>query len=246
MRKSRKKTICVLLGYNCESTLQNVYEAIPKGCCTEIILADDGSTDSTLDVAKKLGIHYITQQNGGYGSNLKQGIQKAIKDGATYIVELHGDGQYDPHAIPAALERMEDGHHLILGSRFSTILQPLRDGMPVIRYLANLLLSTRDRLVLRVPLTEFHSGFRVYHKKLFDRIPLSNLSDDYLFSYEIILCAVYYGFSISEVPVRCYYRRPHSSISLMRSIRYAISTFRLLASFVLARWNIKRGLFRSR
>src|SRR4051812_7300123 len=99
------KAVCVILAYNCANVLENTYRRIPKDSIDLIILCDDGSTDRTLEVAKRLGIETYTHKNLGYGGNIKYSIQKSIELGADYIVDLHGDGQYDPTVIPAALKK---------------------------------------------------------------------------------------------------------------------------------------------
>jgi glycosyltransferase involved in cell wall biosynthesis len=130
------KAICVILAYNCGNVLERTWSRIPKGCVDRIILCDDGSTDTTLKEARRLGIEYYTHANLGYGGNIKFSIRKAIELGAEYIIDLHGDGQYDPEAIPIALAKAREGYDFVLGSRFHEILQPLRDHMPLSRYLA--------------------------------------------------------------------------------------------------------------
>ena len=164
---------------------------------------------------------------------MKYSIRKGIELGAEYIVDLHGDGQYDPSAIPAALAKAREGYDLVLGSRFIDPLQPLQDHMSLARYLANIGLSTIERLVLNLPLSEFHTGFRVYTKRLAETVALDAASDDFLFSFEIITQAKFAAFRIGEIPIRCSYKEEHTSISIPRSILYSFLTFKTLDSM---RW----------
>ncbi len=240
------KAICVILAYNCAPMLADTYRRIPKSAVDRIILCDDGSTDNTLQVAKNLGIEAYTHENLGYGGNVKYSIRKAIELGAECIVDLHGDGQYDPSAIPAALEKAREGNDMVLGTRFRPdIKQPLRDGMSYARYFANIGLSAIERIVTGSHISEFHTGFRVYTRRLAERVNLKNTSNNFLFGFEIIVQAIYARLRIGEVPIRCNYNKEHTSISIPKSIVYAFQTFKVLALYLLARVGIKTKLFAS-
>ena len=186
---------------------------------------------------------YYTHEHAGYGGNIKYGLKKARESGAEYMVEIHGDGQYDPLFIPAAIQKMKEGYDFILGSRFTDFRQALADGMPWSRYLANIGLSFFDRLVLRVPLTEFHTGFRVYGRRLVESVNLEDTSDDYLFSFEIIVQARFCGLSIGEIPIRCNYKEEHTSISIKKAAIYSLQTFRILFLYLMARAGFLSRLF---
>ena len=103
-----------------------------------------------------------------------------------WVFYTDGDGQYDPGAIPKALGKAREGYDLVLGSRFIDPRQPLQDHMSWARYLANIGLSAIERFVLNLPLSEFHTGFRVYSKNLAETVALDNTSNDFLFGFEII------------------------------------------------------------
>jgi glycosyltransferase involved in cell wall biosynthesis len=239
----KKKSICVILAYNCGSVLENTYKRIPVDSVDRIVLIDDASTDDTLVVAKRLGIEYYTHPNLGYGGNVKYSIRKCIELGAEYIVELHGDGQYDPTAIPSALTKAREGYDLVLGSRFFDLKQPLKDEMSFARYFANIGLSFIERLVLGLKVTEFHTGFRVYTKHLAETVLLDNTSDDFLFGFEVIVQAHFCKLKIGEIAVRGSYKEEHTSISIPKSIIYAFQTFKVLALYLLAKAGTQTKLF---
>src|SRR3990167_9476097 len=240
---TRKKAICVILSYNWAHLLEDIYKRIPVESVDRIILCDDASTDDTLEVAKRRGIESYTHEHLGYGGNVKYSIRKGIELGAEYIVDLHGDGQYDPSAIPVALAKAKEGYDLVLGSRFFDPLQPLQDHMSWARYLANIGLSATERLVLNLPLSEFHTGFRVYTKRLAETVALDATSDDFLFGFEIIAQAKFANLRIGEVPIRCSYKEEHTSISIPKSIVYSFQTFKTLALYLLAKAGFKVKLF---
>ena len=238
------KSVGIILAYNSAPMLEDLYARIPKGILDEIILVDDASTDNTLKVAKKLGLPSFTHPHRGYGGNIKFGLQKALERGGDYMVEIHGDGQYDPTVIPMALKKMREGYDFILGCRFMDPKQPLRDGMSFVRYLPNIILSFFDRLILGVRLSEFHSGFRLYSRKLLDATDFNQGSNDHLFSFEIIVLAQYHKLRIGEVPIRCDYRKDHTSISMRKSFIYAFQTFYTMLFYLLAKIGLKTKIFR--
>ncbi len=240
----KPKVIGVILAYNVAKMLPRALEriqSIPKGLLDDLIVMDDGSKDRTYEVAKKLGLKAFRHvPNRGYGGNLKAGIKKALEMGADYIVEIHGDGaQFNPISIKYAMPYMQEGKaQLILGSRFQKKGQALKDGMPLIRFLSNRGLSFFDRLVLGLKLTEFHTGFRIYGKKMLETIPYEQNANNYLFSFQIIAQAAYYKMPVSEVPVEADYHSDHTSHSLSGASIYAINTFGVLWQYVLAKWDI--------
>lgn len=237
----KPKIIGIILAYNCARMLPRAYERIPKGILDKIIVMDDGSKDNTSEVAKKLGLQVFRHvPNRGYGGNLKAGLKKALEMGADYVFEIHGDGaQFDPASIKYALKPMSKGAQLILGSRFQDQKKALENGMPLIRFTANRFLSFFDRLVLKLPLTEFHTGFRIYGRKLLERVPWEINSNDYLFSFQIIAQAAYFRMPVAEVPVEADYNSEHTSHALSGAAIYAMQTFLILAQFIIARMGLK-------
>lgn len=227
------KTIGIIIAYNAAKTLANVKAGVPIGILDKIIVADDSSTDSTLAVASHLGLEAYTHPHSGYGGNLKFGIQKALDAGANFIVMIHGDDQYDLTSIAPALEKIRKGNGLILGSRFTGSTDPVNDGMPMIKYLANRALSSVDRWILKLPLSEFHTGFRIYSKSFLEKSGFEKWSNDYLFDFQTIIAAKKLGVGVSEIPVRCIYHKNALSINFWRSAKYALQTFILLAKYLI-------------
>lgn len=238
-----KKIIGIVMTYNCADLIKATYKSLPKKVYSQVIVVDDGSSDNSVDVAKRLGLNVYTHKHGGYGANIKFGLKKVMELGADYAIEIHGDSQYDQSVGPAAIKKMETGFDFLLGSRFTNFQQAIKDGMPWERYLANLGLSFIDRLVLGVNLTEFHTGFRVYSKRMIEKLNFEGTSDNYLYSFEIICQARFLNLKIGEVPMRCDYKAAHTSISIKKSIIYALGTFRTLAQYILAKMGFKIKIF---
>ena len=243
--QNNKKTIGIILAYKAAGNLETLYNSLPMDVLDEVIISNDDTGDGIDEVAKRLGIPCYTHPRLGYGGNMKYGIMRAIERGAKYVVEIHGDGQYDVSFIKPAVEKIKTSseYGLVIGSRFTDLRQPLRDKMPLSRYLANIGLTTIDRIVLGVRATELHTGARVYDVDTLGKVDLTSSSNDFLFSFEIIAQIVYIGKKIGEVPVRCWYAKKHTSISIKRSVVYAFQTFRTLLQFICARSGFPNRIF---
>ncbi len=240
------KAIGIILTYNCASMLESTVRRIPKGMLDAVIVSDDGSSDGTVAIARKLGLTVFKHPHTGYGGNIKYGLARAMELGADCCIEIHGDGQYDPAVIPAALECMRAGCDMLLGTRFSDPRQALRDGMPFSRYATNRAFSLLCRIVLRIPLSEFFSGFRGYSRRLVETLDFSPTGDNYAFSFEVIVQAKYFGLRIEEIPVRCDYRGEHTSENFWHAaLPTATWNLSILTRYLLARVGlIHDALFR--
>lgn len=237
---SKIKVIGLILAYNAEKTLEDLYNRIPRNILDGLILVDDESQDNTLIIAKKIGIESFTHRHFGYGGNLKYGLAKALELGAEYIVELHADNQYDPAAIFQVFKNIKKSPALISGSRFTSESTPIKDGMPIIKYIANRFLSWLDRKILGVDLSEFHSGFRIYSRKLLATIPYRENANDNLFTFQLIAQTIFYKLTIEEIPVQCQYTKYSSSLGRWRSIKYAVQSIMILFCFWLAKNGFKK------
>lgn len=240
---SNKKVFGMILTYNCAAFLEHTYRVVPKNLFDTVIVIDDGSTDDVLNVAGRLGIPAYSHPHGGYGSNLKFGLKKAVELGAQFIVEIHGDGQF-ASSIPAALERMGEGCDLVLGNRFYDMQRPLQDGMSLIRYCGNFTLSALGRMVLGITPLDLFTGFRAYSRRLVEVVDFTHTSNDYFFSFEVIALARYAHLNICQVPARCYYNQAHTSISLWKGFLEIAQTPYTLLLYLLARAGIRLGIFR--
>ena len=245
MRRTIKssKVIGIILTYKHASFLEALYRSLPEGIFDSVIISDDDSGDNIGVIADKLGIPCFSHSRLGYGGNIKYGLQKAMEMGAEYMVEIHGDGQYNIAASEAGVEKAKQGYSLVMGSRFMDWRQPLRDKMPISRYLANVGLSFLARLVLRLPLTEFHNGFRIYSRRLLTTVNLKSTSNDFLFGFEIIAQARYWNMTIGEIPNRCFYANKHTSISIPKSIQYSFQMLGVLFKYIVTRLGFETKLF---
>lgn len=244
-QKQKQKVVVVMPAYNAARTLVESFRKIPKKFVDEVILVDDCSSDDTYKVAKKLPIKVFRNDlNLGYGGNLKMCLSKALEAGADIIIEYHPDDQYDPSALQKFVEKANDGYDFALGSRFIFPKTALQNKMPVVKFIANRAMSFIDELILGLELSEFHSGFRMYTRKLLESVPWRQNSDNYLFSFDIIVQAVFWNFKIAEVPISCRYHPAMHTANLRRSAIYALGTFKRLGDYLAAKFlRYQRGPF---
>jgi glycosyltransferase involved in cell wall biosynthesis len=233
----------VLPAYNAGETLEWTYAEIPKDIVDDIILVDDASTDATASVAERLGIHtLIHARNGGYGANQKSCYAIALARGADIVVMLHPDYQYSPKLVTAMAGMIASGHYdAVFGSR---ILGggALSGGMPRYKYVANRLLTAFQNLLMGAKLSEYHTGYRAWSRKVLEELPLLACSDDFVFDNQMIAQAVWSGFQVGEISCPTKYFPEASSINFRRSCIYGLGVLRTAISYRLCRW----GLLRSR
>lgn len=239
----RGKTIAVMPAYNAARTLERTVADIPPGSVDEIILVDDCSKDNTVEIAERLGLTVIRhEKNLGYGGNQKTCYQRALQNGADYIVMIHPDYQYDSRVIPAAIEIIRLGIcDFVMGSRIRTRREALEGGMPPWKYIANRCLTLTENIALGQNLGDFHSGFRAYRRGVLEKIPFMGNSNDFVFDSEFLAQAVYFRFKLGDIPVPVRYFDEASSINFRRSVTYGFATLNVLAKY-LAR---KAGIWRS-
>lgn len=234
-----KKIVVVMPAYNAERTLRKTYNELPLEYIDEVILVDDASHDHTVKIARTLGINTIVhRENRGYGANQKTCYQEALRLGADIVVMIHPDYQYSPKLATAMASMVASGHYdVLLGSRI-LMGETLKGGMPLYKYVANRFLTFVENLMLRIKLSEYHTGFRAFHRKVLETLPLEANSDDFVFDNEIIAQAVYFGFRIGEISCPTRYFEDSSSINFSRSVRYGFCVLATSLKFVLQKANI--------
>ena len=228
---------------NAARTLERTVSAIPTDIVDEVILVDDKSTDSTLEVARRLPVHLIWHpHNVGYGGNQKTCYLEALQRGADAVVMLHPDGQYEPELIPRMVEPIMNGRaDMVLGSRLTEPGAWKQSGMPRYKYLANRFLTTIENRLLGTSFSELHTGYRAFSRELLLTVPFLRNSIDFVFDSEMVMQAVHFGFRIVEVPARTRYSSDASSASFAQSMVYGIKTLGTGARFMLHRSGVLRS-----
>jgi glycosyltransferase involved in cell wall biosynthesis len=242
--QAKPKVIVVMPALNAAPTLERTFRGIPLDIVDEVILVDDKSTDTTIDVARSLPLHFIWHpHNVGYGGNQKTCYLEALQRGADIVVMLHPDGQYEPELIPDMIEPiLRREADIVLGSRLAEPGVALAGGMPRYKYAGNRILTAIENRILGTDLSELHTGYRAYSRHFLMTIPFLRNSLDYVFDSEVLMQASQFGFRIAEVPARTRYFAEASSISLTASTIYGLKTLWVAVRLVLHR----RGILRSR
>lgn len=243
MLPTNKKVVVVLTAYNVSKTLELTYHDSPLEWIDEMVLVDDGSQDDTAFIARKLGIQHIIQhhRNKGYGATQKSCYQKALELGADMVIMLHADYQYTPKLIPAMIMLLDSElYDVVLGSRMLG-KGALQGGMPFYKYVANRLLTFFQNLMLNAKLSEYHTGYRAFSRKVLETIHFQDNSDDFLFDNEMLSQIIYQQFNIAEITCPTKYFPEASSISFVKSIQYGIGVIGVSFKHLLARWHIYRS-----
>ncbi len=238
-----KKIVVVMPAYNAEQTLRKTYSEIPRQYIDEVILVDDRSSDRTAELARELGCKTIVHpKNRGYGGNQKTCYTEALRHGADVVVMLHPDYQYTPKLLVAMASLIAVGQYdVVLGSRI-LCQSAIAGGMPVYKYVANRLLTLFENLMLRNKLSEYHTGYRAFSRKVLETLPLNENSDDFVFDNQMLAQISYFGFTIGEISCPTKYFAEASSINLRRSIVYGLGVLNTSLSFRLH----KMGVLHSR
>jgi glycosyltransferase involved in cell wall biosynthesis len=238
----KSKIIIVMPAFNAERTLEKTVNDIPDGFADEVILVDDASSDDTVRIAKNLGLTVIVhEKNVGYGANQKTCYDEALKRGADIIIMIHPDYQYDSRLATVFCELIEYGIcDIVLGSRVRTRKECLDSGMPLYKYISNRFLTVLENMVTGQNLSEWHTGYRAYSRKVLETIPYHKNSNDFVFDSQFLIQAAYLGFKIGDLPVPCRYMDEASSVNLGRSIIYGIGTIMALFQFILQKLNLKK------
>jgi len=227
-----KKIIVVLPAYNAEKTLEKTIHEIDRSHVDDIILVDDASSDNTVKLAKKLKLKTIIHdQNSGYGANQKTCYRAALDLDADIVILLHPDYQYTPRLIPAMVHLLvEDLYDVVLGSRILG-RGALNGGMPLYKYIFNRILTMIENLLLNQKLSEYHTGYRAFNRKVLEALPLLENSDDFVFDNQMLAQSVFFSFRIGEISCPTRYAQESSSISFWRSCRYGIGVLWTAVAF---------------
>jgi glycosyltransferase involved in cell wall biosynthesis len=244
-----KKIAVVLPAYNAAKTLEVTFEEIDRSMVDEIILVDDRSSDETIIVAKNLGIRHIVEHNvnRGYGGNQKSCYKKALELEADIVIMLHPDYQYTPLLIPSMAWLLANGlYDVVLGSRILG-KGALKGGMPLYKYIANRFLTLFQNILMGAKLSEYHTGYRGFTRKILEEVNFEANSDNFVFDNQMLAQIWFAGYEIAEITCPTKYFREASSINIKNSTIYGFGVLKTSLLFRLNRWKILRsGIFQKK
>jgi glycosyltransferase involved in cell wall biosynthesis len=189
-----------------------------------------------------MGIPVIRHdQNRGYGGNQKTCYKEALRQGADIVIMLHPDYQYTPKLIGAmAWLVASEEFDVVLGSRILGV-GALKGGMPLYKYVANRFLTLVENWLLGIKLSEYHTGYRAFSRKVLETLPLNENSDDFVFDNQMLAQAAAFDFRIGEISCPTRYFAEASSINFKRSCIYGLGVLRTAVQFRLHKWGIRRN-----
>ena len=165
------------------------------GLKAEIVVADNGSTDGSQELARELGARVVDVVRKGYGSALIGGIDATRGE---LVIMGDADDSYDFSAIGPLVDRLREGHDLVMGNRFAG---EIKQGAMVWshRWVGNPVLTAISRLFFHTPVGDMHCGLRGFRKDAYSKLHLSATGME--FASEMVIKASLQGMKIAEVPV---------------------------------------------
>ncbi len=233
-----KKVVVVFPAYNAAKTLEKTYNELPFDIVDETILVDDASKDDTADLAQRIGINHVIihDHNRGYGGNQKSCYNKAIEIGADIVIMVHPDYQYTPLLVKSMCSIIANGVYPSVYASRILGKGALKGGMPWYKYVANRILTLTQNILINQKLSEYHTGYRAFDTKIFDKIDIELNSDDFVFDNQMTAQVFYAGFEIGEVTCPTKYFDDASSINFKRSSIYGLGVIVVSVQYRLAKW----------
>ncbi len=188
----------------CIKKIKEVF--IKKGIIGEIIVADNGSVDRSVEVANSCGAIVVSEPIKGYGAAYLRGLREVE---GKYIIIADSDNTYDFYDIPALLNKLKQGYDFVIGSRFKGRIQ--KNAMPWLnRYVGNPVLSGMCRIFFRTNLSDIHSGMRAFTYEAYRKMRLMTLGME--FATEMVVSALQKGLRITEIPIDYHPRKGESKL----------------------------------
>jgi len=192
----------------------------------KILIRDDCSTDDTIEYIKEIKSSkkvkiILNKKNLGYGANIKKCLDYAIKKKFDYAIMIHGDDQYDARYIPSIVKNLKKNTiDIVTGSRMLKKQDALKGGMPLYKFIGNIVLTKIFNLFLNTNFTDCHTGLWGYKLKIFNIIKLNKIDDAFNFDNNIRINAINNHFTLHEIPIKTFYRTETSRWHIIYSFNF--------------------------
>jgi glycosyltransferase involved in cell wall biosynthesis len=175
----------------------------------EIIVADNGSTDRSAEIAKNVGAIVVTEPKKGYGNAYHRGMAEAKGD---FIIMADADDTYDFSEIDKFIKPLEEGYGLVMGNRFAGLMK--KNAMGFLSKIGNPILSGILRLFFKTKIRDSHCGMRSFTRNAYDKLNLQTTGMEY--ASEMVVKSTWQNFKIKEVAINYYPRAGESKLSPFR------------------------------
>ena len=216
----KKKILVFIITYNASFRILTVLNKIKKlnkrRDHFKILISDDCSTDDTCNYIKKINSAskikiILNKENLGYGANIKRCLRYALKENFDYALMIHGDDQYDAKYIPIMVKKLkEPSIKAITGSRMIKKSVAIKGGMPIYKFIGNVVLTKIFNILCKTNFTDCHTGLWGYNLKIFRSINLNNMDDGFNFDNTTRISAVNHRLKVSEISIKTFYRTEES------------------------------------
>jgi hypothetical protein len=233
----KKKILIFIITYKASFRLLDVYNNIPfkklKKYKINILISDDDSRDDTIKYAHKIYSKNkniklnFNKKNRGYGGNIKICLNYALKNKFDYAVMIHGDNQYNPKYIPVMIKMFEKDKltQAVTGSRLLKSLRNItKKGMPLYKFMGNIVLTKFQNLLLRTNFTDAHTGFWAYRIKNFKDKLYVLTTDGFNFDQQLRFQYIYKKQKISEISIDTRYADERSQLHIIYAVRFFFET----------------------
>ena len=226
----KKKILLFIVTYNSSFRLINIMNKInkinKKNDTYKILISDDCSTDDTIDYIKKIKKNknikiIINKRNLGYGGNIKQCLSYGIKKKFDLAVMIHGDDQYDAKYVPALVKKLKSKNtDIVTGSRMLNKHTAMKGGMPIYKFIGNIILTKIFNILCNTNFTDAHTGLWAYNLNIFKYINLKKMDNGYNFDNQIRITAVNNNLKIKEISINTFYRTETSRWHIIYSLNF--------------------------
>ncbi len=226
----KKKILIFIVSYQSSFRLISIINKLKKinlrKDIYKILIRDDCSTDDTIKYIKKIKSSkkvkiILNKKNLGYGANIKKCLGYAIKKKFDYAIMIHGDDQYDARYIPSIVKNLKENTiDIVTGSRMIKKKDALKGGMPLYKFIGNIVLTKIFNLFLNTSFTDCHTGLWGYKIKIFNKINLNKIDDAFNFDNNIRISAINNHFNIHEISIKTFYRTETSRWHIIYSFNF--------------------------